>query len=220
LGNLPTDRWTLGEPFCDRILVHVSPVAPTPLGAAIEIGFIEPETGRRLQATGPQGSPADMSVLRGVAVLDTEDLPTGEPESAYVIDQAIGLNRVIVSPSATDDMVVTLVWHSLQPVTYDATVFVHLLEANGDLLAQVDRQPLDGQFSTSYWLPGQVVTDTISLSPANDHYNGPMTLAVGMYTWPSLERLPVLDSSGALQPDSAITIDIPPLLPGEEVTVP
>jgi 4-amino-4-deoxy-L-arabinose transferase-like glycosyltransferase len=220
LGNLPTDRWRLGEPFCDRILVHVSPAAPTPLGAAIEIGFIEPETGKRLQASGPEGSPADMSVLRGVPILDAGDLPTSERESTYVIDQAIGLNRVIVSTPAPDDMMVTLVWQSLQPVTYDATVFVHLLETNGDLLAQVDRQPLNGQFPTSYWLPGQVVTDTIRLSPLNDNYDGSVTLTVGMYTWPSLDRLPVLDSPGTLQPDNVIAIDIPSPLPGEKVIVP
>jgi 4-amino-4-deoxy-L-arabinose transferase-like glycosyltransferase len=220
LGNLPTDRWRLGEPFCDTILVHVSPVAPTPLGATIEIGFIEPETGKRLQASGPEGSPADMSVLRGIPILDAGDLPTSERESTYVIDQAIGLNRVIVSTPAPDDMTVTLVWQSLQPVTYDATVFVHLLEANGDLLAQVDRQPLDGQFPTSYWLPDQVITDTIRLSPLNDHYDTSTTLTVGMYTWPSLDRLPVLDSPGTLQPDNVIAIDIPSPLPGEKVVVP
>jgi hypothetical protein len=159
-------------------------------------------------------------MLRAVPVLDVEDLPTAERESAYVIDQTIGLNHVVVSTSAPDDMVVTLVWQSLQPATYDATVFVHLLDANGDLLAQVDRQPLDGQFPTSYWLPGQVVTDTIRLSLLNDHYDGPMTLAVGMYTWPSLARLSVMDSQGTLQPDNVITIDIPSLLSGEEVIVP
>jgi hypothetical protein len=220
LGNLPTDRWRLGEPFCDKILVHVSPAAPTPLGSAIEIGFIEPETDKRLQATGPEGFPANMSVLRGVPVLDAEDLPTSELESAYVIDQAIGLNRVIIPSSTQGDMMVTLVWQSLQPVTYDATVFVHLLETNGDLIAQVDRQPLAGQFPTSYWLPGQVITDTIRLSPLNNHYDGPMTLTVGMYTWPSLERLSVLDSPGILQQDNVIAIDIPSLLPGEQVIVP
>jgi hypothetical protein len=220
LGNLPTDRWRLGEPFCDRVLVSVSPVAPTPLGAAIEVGFIEPETGKRLQASGPQGSPADMSVLRGIPILNAEELPTSRQGSAYVIDQAIGLNQVIISTPAPGDMIVTLVWQSLQPVIYDATVFVHLLEAKGDLLAQVDRQPLDGQFSTSYWLPGQVVTDTVSLSRANGHHDGPLMLTVGMYTWPSLERLEVLDSSGTLQPDNVIAIDIPSLMPGEKVIVP
>jgi hypothetical protein len=64
-----------------------------------------------------------------------------------------------------------------------------------------------------------VITDTIRLSPLNDPYDGPMTLTIGMYTWPSLERLPVLDSPGTLQPDNAIAIDIPPLLPGEKVIV-
>jgi len=236
LGNLPTDRWPLGQPFCDKVLVEVSPEAPTPLGATIEIGFIDPETGTRLQATSAEGDPLSMAVVRGVPILPAGGLANAERPARYVLDKTIGLHQVQFSGISGGAITLTLTWQSLQPVPYDATVFVHLIGADespfggvypersrgtqGRLLAQVDRQPLDGRFPTSYWLPGQVVTDVVSLSSAPDTYNGPLVLDVGMYIWPSLERLSVVDASGIPQRDNVITINVPLPLSGEEVTAP
>jgi 4-amino-4-deoxy-L-arabinose transferase-like glycosyltransferase len=218
LGNLPTDRWTLDQPFCDRVLVHVSPETPTPLGAAIEIGFIEHQTGDRLQAENPDGDPLDPAVVRGVPILMTAELSVVEQPSQYVLDRAIGLDRVQLSGPIRDTITVTLTWQSLQSVPYDATTFVHLTEAESNSLAQVDRQPLDGRFPTSYWIPGQVVVDVIQFSLTSNTYSGPLTLNVGMYTWPSLERLPVVDASGTPQRDNVITITISSLpLDKEEI---
>lgn len=220
LGNLPTDRWPLGEPFCDWVLVQVSPEAPTPLGATIEIGFIDPETDDRLQAASPEGDPLDLAMVRGVPILSPGALPMADRSASYVLDQAIGLDQVQLVGSTEDTITLTLVWQSLQPVPYDATTFVHLRGTHGDLLAQVDRQPLEGRFPTSYWLPGQVITDVISLSPVYDIYDRPLVLNVGMYTWPSLERLPVVDTSATPQRDNVAVIRIPSLSPGGKVTAP
>jgi len=218
LGNLPTDRWTVGRPFCDEIRVQVSPDAPTPLGAAIEVGFIEPQTGRRLRATSADGVPLDIATVRGAPILSPADLPVAERPARYILDGAIGLDRVETG-WVGDTLALTLTWQSLRPVPYDAIVFVHLRDADGSLLAQVDRQPLAGRFSTSYWPPGQIVTDTISLSPPRAH-DGPSVLNVGMYTWPSLARLPVVDASGVPQADDMITLDVPAALGSEEGTAP
>ena len=187
LGNLPTDRWAIGKPFCDLLLVQISPDAPTPLGAAIEVGFIDPESDERLQAVDAQGNPVALAIVGGVPVLPSEGLPVVEQPPRYILDDAIGLDRV-EAERGENTITLTLTWQSLQSVSYDATIFLHLRGADGELLAQVDHQPLDGRFPTSYWLSGQVVTDTIHL-PLTSAYDGPLTLNVGMYTWPSLERL-------------------------------
>jgi len=218
LGNLPTDRWTPGSPFCDRVLVPVSPETPTPLAAAIEVGFIDPETENRLQATS-LGNSLDMAIVRGVPILSPDGLPTSGRPASYVLDNSIGLDRVQFSSGVDDTFTLTLTWQSLQPVPYDATAFVHLRRTDGSLLAQVDRQPLDGRFPTSYWLPGQVVTDTIRL-PLTCAYDEPLVLNVGMYIWPSLERLAVIDASGAPQSDNVIVLDVSAALTGEEGSAP
>ena len=213
-------RWTPGKRFCDKVLVQISPDTPTPLGAAIEIGFIDSESDDRLQATTTEGEPLDLAVFRGTSILSPGVIPALERSARYVVDRAIGLDHVHILGITEDTIKLTLKWQSIQTVPYDATTFIHLSGTDGRLLVQADRQPLDGQFPTSYWIPGQVVTDTITLSPVYNAYNVPLTLTIGMYTWPSLERLPVMDTSGTLQPDNAITINISSLSFGQEMTVP
>jgi len=206
LGNRPTDRWPLGEPFCDRMLVPVSPAAPTPLAAAVEIGLIEPESGARLPAISADGQPLDVVAGRGAPVLSAPPPKTGPP-AGYILDHTIELQGLDWRWGEGGALTVTLTWQSLRPVEYDAITFVHLTGAAGESLAQADRQPLDGRFPTSYWLPGQVVTDVVHLTPSLSHENeDALTLGVGMYTWPALDRLPVTDANGVPQPDNVILI--------------
>lgn len=101
----------------------------------------------------------------------------------------------------------TLTWQALQRVPYDATIFVHLQGPNGSIVSQADRQPLDGRFPTSYWLPGQVVTDSVALHGEGEAR--PRTLYIGMYTWPSLQRLLVVDADGVAQQDNVVIIPVP-----------
>jgi len=209
LGNRPTDRWPLGEPFCDRMLVPISPAAPTPLAAAVEIGLIEPASGERLPAISADGQPLGIVTGRGVPVLSAPP-PETAPPAGYILDRALELRGLDWRWGEGGALTVTLTWQSLRPVEYDAITFVHLTGAAGESLAQADRQPLGGRFPTSYWLPGQLVTDMVRLpSATGENTAHPFTLAVGMYTWPALDRLPVADADGIPQLDDVILIPIP-----------
>ncbi len=210
LGNLPTDRWPRNKTFCDTLMTWTYQETPTPLGAAIEVGFLNPETGYRLQPVDAQGLPVPLAVVGGVSVLSQETLPiepADEEQVSYILDNAIGLRDVQFSGESP--VTAALTWQSLRPVPYDATTFIHLKGADGSILMQVDRQPLDGRFPTSFWVPGQIISDVVSLASIPETYTGPLTLNVGMYTWPSLERLPVTDAVGTPQQDNAIVLDLP-----------
>jgi hypothetical protein len=217
LGNLPTDRWTPGKEFCDTVLVQVSPDAPTPLAAAIEVGLIDPHTDTRLQAQTSDGTRIDLPIVRGVPVIAPGSIQEAEPSAPYVLDSAIALRDVGFSSSLQNAFTVTLTWQAINPVNYDATTFVHLREHGAGVLTQADSQPLSGRFPTSYWQPGQVVTDIVSLplAPAvHDDFQqaleeGLLELDVGMYTWPSMDRLSVSDRSGKVLPDRTIVVDVP-----------
>lgn len=207
LGSAPTDRWMLRAPFCDRVLVWMDPETPAPLCANIEIRFIESRGGEKLQALDMMGNTLDLPISGRIPVLrGTIPLILNEP--LYVIDQRIGLNQMQIS-STEGSVVITMTWQALQSIPYDVTVFVHLLDAGGNILAQKDRQPLDGRFPTGCWLRGQIVTDTVSLSFRASGESGPLRLALGMYIWPSLERLEVMDISGKSLPERAISVELP-----------
>ena len=209
LGNLPTDRWRLHRPFCDTVSIWIFPETPTPTSTVVEVGFIDPETRRRLRAVGKNGEPASLASSIGLAVLSTADLPAEAREELIVFDDAIGLEQPQVTVAPDHTVGLTLTWQSLRPVPYDATMFAHLRRPGGEALAQIDRQPLNGRFPTSYWVPGQLVTDVLSLGPVSSTVDGPLTLNIGLYTWPSLERLSARDSDGNALPDNIVVASVP-----------
>jgi hypothetical protein len=107
-----------------------------------------------------------------------------------------------VRPGASVD--VTLYWGALQPLAENYTVFVHLLDAQGHLVASHDGMPMMGRYPTGAWLPGDIVPDTHHIALDAGLAPGTYRLQVGMYPWPSLERLPVWDAQGAAQPERVV----------------
>ena len=104
------------------------------------------------------------------------------------------------------ELEVRLYWEALRSPEDDYTVFVHLLDASGQLVAGHDGPPMDGQSPTRTWLPGEIVLDVhrIVLNPGTPV--GTYRLQVGMYRWPSVERLPIWDSQGVEQRDRVIIL--------------
>jgi hypothetical protein len=73
------------------------------------------------------------------------------------------------------------------------TVFVHLVDSTGGLVAQHDSQPRDGRYPTSVWDQGEVVDDPHLLVVPANLPDGDYQVVVGLYSVESGERLPVLD---------------------------
>ena len=72
---------------------------------------------------------------------------------------------------------VTLTWQAISPVAEDYTVFVHVLDAAGKIVAQHDSQPAASAWPTSAWRPGQIVVDPHPLVVPPDARR----LEVGLY---------------------------------------
>jgi 4-amino-4-deoxy-L-arabinose transferase-like glycosyltransferase len=87
---------------------------------------------------------------------------------------------------------VSLYWQVLEQPDADYTVFIHVLNDQGELVTQFDRPPGGGTTPTSTWEVGQTLRDTYPLPIPPDVPADTYTVRIGMYTWPSLERLPVM----------------------------
>jgi len=114
--------------------------------------------------------------------------------------QAIALLDVQVEPrvlSAAGPVTVTLRWQALSRPDGRYTVFVHLLDREGERAAQHDGQPLGGNWPTSLWAPGQVLVDQHRVQPPIGLPSGRYAVGVGFYAWPSGDRLPVRAFEGA-----------------------
>lgn len=94
-----------------------------------------------------------------------------------------------------DTLFVELQWQPDRALPENYITFVHVLGADGSLIAGQDRQPLGRYRPTSAWQPGETVVDRFAFILPSDQRQGSY-IEVGWYSWPSLERLPVTNVTG------------------------
>jgi hypothetical protein len=71
------------------------------------------------------------------------------------------------------------------------TVFLQLLNAQGEVVAGWDSQPLGGLYPTNLWSPGEAIADTFSLPlPPEGLPPGDYRLIAGLYDFETFARLP------------------------------
>jgi hypothetical protein len=95
----------------------------------------------------------------------------------------------VITPGG--ELLLALRWESLRPVEDNYQVFVHLLNANDEKLAQRDGQPVQWLRPTSTWQPGEEIIDRYGLIVPSDLPAGSYAIAVGLYDPVSGQRLPV-----------------------------
>jgi len=123
-----------------------------------------------------------------------------------------GLSREL-QPGET--LPVDLCWQATASSSADYTVFVHLLNEEGHLVAQADGQPLGGRYLLSIWEPGESVPDRHLIQLPADVSSGSYRLQVGFYDWMTGVRLPALSSQGTRQPDDSLPLTTVEVIPRE-----
>ena len=94
------------------------------------------------------------------------------------------------------NLTVNLQWQALAPINENYTVFIQVLDANDQIVGQVDSWPVQGTFPTGQWQPGEIINDSITIPLRADLAPGSYRLIVGWYLLASLQRLPVLNAEG------------------------
>ncbi len=107
----------------------------------------------------------------------------------------------------SESLVVTLTWAAAGVPPQDYNVFVHLIGADGTLLAQHDGPPDQGRYPTQWWLRDDVIVD-VHLLPLPAPLPETAHLRVGMYDPVTLTRLPAYDSHSVRLPDDVVLLDI------------
>lgn len=110
---------------------------------------------------------------------------------------------------AGEPLEVKVILRAGDETSIDYTVFAHLLDSTGRVIAQVDTWPQGGAWPTSNWVDGQVVDDTYTLTPATDTPSGDLFLALGMYDALDGSRLPARDAAGRVMPEGRLLIETP-----------
>jgi hypothetical protein len=83
---------------------------------------------------------------------------------------------------------ITATWSARQPVLRPYTLFVHLLDAQGRLVAQYDGMPLNAQWPTTCWQTQRGFGDQYRVELPPDMAPGDYRVALGFYWLPTGER--------------------------------
>jgi serine/threonine-protein kinase len=155
-----------------------------------------------------QDPPASSMVSRGTTVVLTLGSGSRLPLEVNLADKVLlvscDLPRVEFKPGETVQL--TLHWQALREMTEDYTVFVHLTQADGQLVSQQDIQPLGGAKPTTSWTPGETVDDPYELAIPVGASPGTYWLKVGMYSQSTMERLPVVEPGRAQAEQDSILV--------------
>mgnify|MGYP001266302525 CR=1 FL=1 len=190
-GLLPTRFWQPGAIYPDRYLLPTAPQAGAPtllrVGIQWNTDLLNPAANRSLSCHA-DGQPVDALFLDAGALAAAPADAAELPPALSTLQHGIQLLDARVNP-AGDRVNVELSWAATQPIPGDYTLFLHLLDSTGAMLAQDDGPPRAGYWPTSAWRPGEIVTSTHTLTLPTDLPAGVYRLGTGMYDPATGQRL-------------------------------
>ncbi len=182
----PSSQWIANEQIVDLDRVRVPANAPS--GVYHWRGSID------------GGRVFDLGVLRVTAPDRSFEMPT----IANRIDQTFGRQVTLLGyeiegrEARGEELRLSLYWRAEEDMPESYKVFVHLLDQNGQVRAQVDTIPVNGTRPTTSWLPSEIVTDTYSITLPPDLAVGQYRLVTGLYDPNALIRLKLITGNDAV----------------------
>lgn len=105
---------------------------------------------------------------------------------------SLGSDRLL--PGESLDL--TLFWSPRGRPKRDYTVFIHLLDPEGQLQGQTDSAPTSGKYPASVWDAGEFIADAHTIALPAELPAGEYSFAIGLYDPLTGQRLPILDETG------------------------
>jgi len=131
----------------------------------------------------------------------------GEPKPSTHPIARFDNNVSLLEAAATmtsNGLQVSFLWQVNEPPPEDVTIFVHVLDVNGQLIAQADGDPLAGSYPFSQWPKDLIVRDVRSI----DVQTSGLSVQVGVYSRASGERLKATSSEGTSFADNAVPVAV------------
>jgi hypothetical protein len=113
------------------------------------------------------------------------------PVQAGVEDVALLVGYDVERARGEDALDVTLYWFALRDVGIDLKVFVHMLDGDGQVVAQHDGDPVGGFTPTTRWRSGELIADRHRLPLPPGLPEGSYPLEAGMYQFQPMRNLQV-----------------------------
>lgn len=196
-NDIPTSGWATGL-YVRNTWQLAIPADALPVQYALRTGFRDPATGELLPTK--QGTSLELGRLW--VQPQKQPAVSGGPSARF------GPSIELLG-AATDQEALTLYWRANAPITEGYSIFVHLLDANGKVVGQMDGLPFANRYQTWAWQPGQIIEDRraprewleTTIDSAQIH-----AVAVGIYRPTTGERLGAVNDEGKQLPNNAMII--------------
>ena len=167
----PTNVWISGDTFIDKVnLTLAADAAP---GDARMLVSVVDEKGIVIRP-----GEIEISKIKINARPHRFDLPTPQFKSSATLGGKIKLLGYDLDPK---NIALVLYWQATEKIAERYSVFVHLLDAKGNIVAQRDSEPAAGAAPTTSWLRGEVIADAHRIDVPANLAPGEYTLMIGMY---------------------------------------
>ena len=208
--DYPAPRWRTG----DRLITWLGLGVPADVPAglyALRFGMFDAGSLERVDVA--DGGRATDSLLAGpIRVVPAQPpRPTAlrlEPPTRFGGKLELLGYDLPAQATSSSELRLRLLWRNATADSQDYTLFAHLRDSRGQIIAQADGFPSQGLYPTSAWRPGEIVEDTRVLAVPAGTAGERLTVALGWYLLASGERLP-LDGSG----ESALVLGPVSVLP-------
>lgn len=195
LGRFPTVNWRAGDIFCDDVPLAIEDWAPAPAVYDVTVGLVDGTLRAPLPATSPAGLTLSPAIVGQVKVR-SPGAADAAVENRLNVDLGgeIRLLDARVEPSAPrpgEPVDIVLNWQASRAPSENYTVFVHVLDGDGRLIAQDDSQPQAGRYPARFWDVGEIVRDEYHVKIPATAPPGSYEIRVGMYLPETGRRLAI-----------------------------
>lgn len=121
-----------------------------------------------------------------------------EGDTAFPVPARLGGWALPAVAKRGDSLDVHLTWNALGKLDAYYSVFVKLLDGEGNAIASWDGEPRNGELPTLLWVPGESIEDVVTLKVPADAPPGEYAAVAGMYRAEDLARCLLLDGEGSL----------------------
>jgi hypothetical protein len=178
-GTYPMDLWEEGQLVEDKYTLRLTPEAIVPSRVQVFIGLWLIETGEIIEPP-----PAILPTRLDFWLLPEVQESTTAKQSLVSFEEQVSLIRYSVKPSSVtrgEPINITLEWMAQNIMAEDFTVFTHLIDDQGRLIGQNDRQPANGDWPTSLWIPKMAWRDKYEITVSPQATANRAHIEIGLY---------------------------------------
>ena len=197
-GGIPTSDWATGLYVRSPLKLNV-PADADPIQYVLRLGLYDARSGDLLSLADGSGDLYDAG--RVWVASPTRPRPPDGPHERF------GDSIELLGAEVDADELV-LYWRTTAPAPQDYSVFVHLLDENGEMLGQLDGAPYANRYPTGAWRPGQIIEDRRALPDAVSDISRIDHVALGLYNPADGARLPAYDDHGDPLPNNSLVFSI------------